>query len=131
LIRGEGRVKTHPLHVRACSASQRGTEWEWLGWWRARHSHSRQPSLPGLPGHKDPEEAYKGAGRRWVGEVCSPFAEGNRTLARSAVRCLVAEDIARARRQGVGACSLGRAEAGSIVQVRSLLRRLHEHWVVR
>ncbi len=27
LIRGEGRVKTHPLHLRACSALQRGTEW--------------------------------------------------------------------------------------------------------
>lgn len=28
LIRGEGRVKTHPLHLRAGSALQRGTEWE-------------------------------------------------------------------------------------------------------
>ena len=102
-----------------------------MGWWRARHSHSRQPSLPGLPVHKDPGEASKGAGRRWAVEVCSPLAGGTRTPGGSVVRCLVAEDIARARRQGAAACSLGRAEAGSIVQVRSLLRRLHEHWVVR
>lgn len=78
----------------------------------------------------------KDAGRRWVGEVCSPSAGGTRILGRSAVLCLVAEDIARARRQEAEACSLGLAEAGScliggsIVQVHSLLR-LHEHWVVR
>lgn len=136
LIRDEGRVKTHPLHVRACSALQRGTKWEWLGWWRARHSHSRQPSWPDLPVHKDLGEASKAAGRRWAVEECSPLAGGTRTLWEPAVLCLVAEDIAHARRQEAGACSLRQVEAGNcsvegnIVQVHRL-PRLHEHWVVR